>query len=72
MKVIDKFYRVNSVKNLSQISVALGHDRTRNELLPYILGKYNSWDIILKLLFNFLLMDIFLIGKWVIGITLAL
>jgi hypothetical protein len=31
--------RVNSVKNLSQIAIALGQDRARNELLPYILGK---------------------------------
>lgn len=31
-------YRINSVKNLGTIAVALGPDRTRNELLPYILG----------------------------------
>lgn len=32
-------FRVNSVKNLGQVAVALGQERTRNELLPYILGK---------------------------------
>lgn len=32
-------YRVNSVKNLQQIAIALGMERARNELLPYILGK---------------------------------
>lgn len=30
--------RINSVKSLGTIAVALGPDRTRNELLPYILG----------------------------------
>lgn len=34
--------RVNSVKNLSSIAVALGAERARNELLPYILGKQNT------------------------------
>ncbi len=27
------------MRNLSTVAIALGHERTRNELLPYILGK---------------------------------
>lgn len=29
--------RINSIQNLSTISLALGPDRTRSELLPYVL-----------------------------------
>ena len=42
-------YRVNSVKNLNQIAVALGQDRARNELLPYILGKSNDLKLIIMM-----------------------
>ena len=31
--------RLNSIKNLTNIATALGADRARTELLPYILGK---------------------------------
>ena len=30
---------MNAVKNLGTIAVALGTERTRNELLPYITGE---------------------------------
>ena len=41
-------HRVNSVKNLGQISTALGQERTRNELLPYILGNLTSQTYIIE------------------------
>lgn len=41
-RVTNCLYRVNSVKNLSSIAVALGAERARNELLPYILGKLKN------------------------------
>ena len=31
--------RLNSVKGLGTIATALGPERTKNELLPYIIGK---------------------------------
>ena len=37
--MINIFFRLNSVKGLGTVAVALGPDRTRNELLPYIIGK---------------------------------
>lgn len=33
-------YRINSVKSLGTVAVALGPDRTKTELLPYILGMH--------------------------------
>lgn len=33
-------YRINSVKNLGTIAVALGPERTRSDLLNYILGNF--------------------------------
>ena len=39
--------RVNSVKNLSTIATALGKERTRNELLPYIMDLMDDDEEIL-------------------------
>ena len=36
--------RLNSVKNISTISKALGVDRTQSELLPYLKG-FNLFDL---------------------------
>lgn len=40
-------FRINSVKSLHTISIALGQDRTRNELLPYILDLMDDDEEIL-------------------------
>ena len=40
-------YRINSVKSLHTISVALGVERTRNELLPYILDLMDDDEEVL-------------------------
>jgi serine/threonine-protein phosphatase 2A regulatory subunit A len=45
-----KLFRVNSVQNLSTISVALGKERTRNELLPYIMDLMDDEEEILIVL----------------------
>lgn len=37
LKSDDKKKRINSIQNLHTISIALGMERTRNELLPYIM-----------------------------------
>ena len=37
LKSDDKKKRIASVENLSTICIALGTERTRNELLPYIM-----------------------------------
>eukprot|EP00347_Sterkiella_histriomuscorum_P020919 403335954 len=47
LKSEDQKKRVNSVKNLSQIAIALGQDRTRNELLPYILDLMDDEEEVL-------------------------
>lgn len=36
---VSKNYRVNAVKQLDKIAIALGDDRTNSELLPYAMGK---------------------------------
>ena len=36
LKSEDTKRRVNSIRNIKQISVALGHERTRTELVPYL------------------------------------
>lgn len=33
--------RLNSIKKLSTIALALGDERTRSELLPFLTGQYN-------------------------------
>ncbi len=40
-------FRINSVKSLHTISVALGVERMRNELLPYILDLMDDDEEIL-------------------------
>jgi serine/threonine-protein phosphatase 2A regulatory subunit A len=47
---VEPFYRVNSVQNLSTISIALGKERTRNELLPYIMDLMDDEEEILIVL----------------------
>ena len=42
--------RINAVQNLSTISIALGKERTRNELLPYILDLMDDDEEILAAL----------------------
>ena len=37
LKSVDQKKRINSVKNLGTVAIALGPERTRQELLPYIL-----------------------------------
>ena len=34
--------RLNSIKKLSTIALALGDERTRSELLPFLTGKNNQ------------------------------
>jgi serine/threonine-protein phosphatase 2A regulatory subunit A len=50
LKSDDKKKRVNAVKNLSTISIALGKERTRNELLPYIMDLMDDEEEILIVL----------------------
>ena len=50
LKSDDKKKRVNSVKNLATISTALGKERTRNELLPYIMDLMDDEEEILIVL----------------------
>jgi serine/threonine-protein phosphatase 2A regulatory subunit A len=47
LKSDDKKKRINSVKNLNTISIALGMERTRNELLPYIMDLMDDDEQIL-------------------------
>ena len=42
--------RIASVKNLSTIATALGPERTRSELLPYILELMDDDDEVLVIL----------------------
>lgn len=47
LKSDEKKKRIESVNNLSTIAVALGMERTRNELLPYILELMDDDDQVL-------------------------
>ena len=47
LKSDDMKKRINSVKNLSTIAVALGFERTRKELLPYILDLLDDDEEVL-------------------------
>jgi serine/threonine-protein phosphatase 2A regulatory subunit A len=40
-------FRIASIKNLATISIALGKERTRNELLPYIMDLMDDDEEIL-------------------------
>lgn len=42
--------RISAVKNLSTIAIALGQERTRNELLPYIMDLLDDDEQILAAL----------------------
>lgn len=35
----DSKAKLNAIKNLTVISFALGKERTRNELIPFLIGK---------------------------------
>jgi len=35
----DSKAKLNAIKNLNVISFALGKERTRNELIPFLIGK---------------------------------
>lgn len=50
LKSDDKKKRVNAVQNLHTISIALGKERTRNELLPYIMDLMDDEEEILLVL----------------------
>lgn len=47
LKSSDQKKRVNSVKNLTTVAVALGQERTRQELLPYILELMDDEEEVL-------------------------
>ena len=47
LRSVDQKKRIKSVQSLSQISIALGPDRTRNELLPYILELMDDEEDVL-------------------------
>jgi len=47
LKAPEKSKRINSIKNLQTISVALGQERTRTELLPYILELIDDEEEVL-------------------------
>ena len=47
LKNEDKKKRINSVNNLNTIAVALGKERTRNELLPYIMELMDDEEEVL-------------------------
>lgn len=40
--------KLNAIKNLSVISFALGKERTRNELIPFIIGKIKFFIIFFR------------------------
>ena len=44
------FHRLDSIQNLPTISIALGKERTRNELLPYIMDLMDDDEEILMVL----------------------
>ena len=50
LKSSDQKKRINSVKNLSTVAIALGQERTRQELLPYILELMDDDEEVLMAL----------------------
>jgi len=50
LKSEDKKKKLNSIRSLASISVALGKERTRNELLPYIMDLMDDDDEVLLVL----------------------
>ena len=49
----DSKKRLNSVKNLSSIAQAMGTEKTKNELLPFLEGKKNIKYLFLNILMVF-------------------
>ena len=47
LKSADQKKRINSVKNLGTVAIALGQERTRQELLPYILELMDDEEEVL-------------------------
>lgn len=47
LKSTDQKKRINSVKNLGTVAIALGQERTRQELLPYILELMDDEEEVL-------------------------
>ena len=47
LKSSDQKKRINSVKNLGTVAIALGQERTRQELLPYILELMDDEEEVL-------------------------
>ena len=47
LKSVDQKKRINSVRNLSTVAIALGCERTRQELLPYILELMDDEEEVL-------------------------
>lgn len=47
LKSTEQKKRVNSVKKLNTIAVALGPERTRDELLPYVLEMLEDDEVVL-------------------------
>lgn len=41
LKSQDQKVKINAIRGLNIIGLALGKERTRNELLPFIAGRYN-------------------------------
>jgi serine/threonine-protein phosphatase 2A regulatory subunit A len=50
LRAEDQKKRINSISSLSTISIALGPERTRNELLPYILDLLEDEEEVLVVL----------------------
>ena len=50
LKSTDQKKRISAVKNLGTIAIALGHQRTRQELLPYILELMDDDEEVLLVL----------------------
>jgi serine/threonine-protein phosphatase 2A regulatory subunit A len=50
LRAEDQKKRINSISSLSTISIALGPERTRNELLPYILDLLEDEEEVLLVL----------------------
>jgi hypothetical protein len=40
LKSSDSKIKINAIRNLNVIAFALGKERTKNELLPFLAGKY--------------------------------
>lgn len=54
LKHEDVPFRLNSIKKLDVIANALGIERTRNELVPFLQGKFRKKDVFMILLILYL------------------